>query len=190
MRLVFRLSSGNSSLSPQTVLLKHSSVNKLNIYCSFKKGQAIWKKKLKRQGKNAVGVTGRMCHRSICSHKVCKKYSNDYSILLSIAESESSFKCTQSTGLCCWIKTTHLLHKLHRDTRNLTEASAPMHACSRLYLIQTCHFFYAVIFLPSNYITKAHRERTSTQSTLSFHFLPHCKNASIWDDLSDWILQY
>lgn len=41
MRLMFRFSSGNSSLPPQTALLKHSSGNKLNIYCSFKQEQAI-----------------------------------------------------------------------------------------------------------------------------------------------------
>lgn len=41
MRLMFRLSFGSSSLSPQIALLKHSSGNKLNIYCSFKQEQAI-----------------------------------------------------------------------------------------------------------------------------------------------------
>lgn len=59
------------------------------------------KGKLKCQDKNTVGVIRSMYYRGICSHKLFKKYCSDYSMLIPIAEPESSRNCITSTGLCC-----------------------------------------------------------------------------------------
>lgn len=40
--------------------------------------------------KKTVGVIRSMYCRNICSHKLFKKYSNNYNMLISVAESESS----------------------------------------------------------------------------------------------------
>lgn len=151
------------------------SSNKRKSYCAFKQEQAIRKGRTKCQGKKIAGVIRSTDHRSICSHKLLKKYSNNYSMLITTAQ--PSLYATDVPLL----KIRHLLHELQQDMKD--GAEAPLYFC-RLYILQTCHVLpYTVTFLPHNFIRQAKDKHTKH---IFFTFPPSPQNnARIWDALSD-----